>query len=191
MEILNLLKGGGYQFIPWSDMPRGAYEERRLDYSNMNIVTTTDLKYGRNHCGAVAVANIILYFASQGKTNLLENNSEYESLVKAHQLIGNGPVVRIEKGASRYFKFKGYDLKFNNLNSFEDIKACIERANPFTLLLSSALLDWHWVVGVGWREYENGDKYIEIIDGWNRHYSYFYQVKIRKDWILAMEYYLG
>lgn len=189
MTILKMIKKG-YEFTPWTDMPRGKFKEKRLDYRNMNLVTTSDLQYGRNHCGAVAIANIVLYFNNIGYKNLLENNNEYETLVKIHGLIGNGPVVRVEKGASRYFYSKGYDLKLNNLNSYQDIKLAINRGHPFTLLLSSALLDWHWVVGVGWREYENGDKYLEIVDGWNRHDTHFYKINIRKDWILAMEYYI-
>jgi len=57
-------------------------------------------------------------------------------------------------------------------------------------LLAEGIVNWHWILGVGWREYSSGNFYMRIVDGWDGTANRFYKPYSDSLWISATEYWL-
>lgn len=172
---LNILTGD-YGFIPINNMPKGKYKAATIDIDGINWATTGEFSnVADNHCGATAATNIALYFHKRGYTNLL-NKNKHDTFTAIHKVIGNGPVAMIAGGTKKYFNSRGYPLKYGRVSSFNGIKKAIANQKPCGVLLAAGILDWHWVICVGWREYSTGEKYLQIVNGWNNSANYFFKV---------------
>ncbi len=165
-----------YGFLEKWDLPDGNYEGKELKCSGVNWVVTGDFKdIAKNHCGAVAVTNLALYFAAKGAAGLKRKN-ERETFSAVHNVVGNGPVLRITRKARQYFDFRGYELFKKTVRSFSGIKDAIDNDMPCLVLLAHGITHWHWVLAVGYREYpDNKGRYLHIIDGWTRNQDKFYK----------------
>lgn len=177
-----------YRFINWNNMPSGTYISDSLNYKEINWVKTRDLSYGINHCAAAAATNITLYYASLGYSNLIKDNSTYHTFVEIHKRIKNGPVISIASKIRQYFNKNGYELHYSKLGSFDNLKKAIGKKRPCALILSSALINWHWILAVGWRVYDSGEKYIQIVDGWNGNATRFYKIDSNLPFVLSTQY---
>ena len=194
-QIKNKLKlskqaKSGYGFIDWNKMPNGNYISNSINYKDINWVKTRDLKHGINHCGATAVTNIVLYFANKGYTNLKADKSEYDTFTEIHKRIKNGPVVNIANKTKQYFSERGYRLKYSKVSSFDSFRMAIDKDRPCAVILSASLFNWHWILAVGWRIYDSGEKYIQIVDGWNGNANRFYKIDSTMPFVLSTQYWI-
>ena len=159
------------------DIPSGNYSSGKLAYDKIEWAVTKDYKdIAKNHCGAVLVTNLALYFSAKAYNNLLVNNSKYDTFAAVHRVIGNGPVINLARGAKKYFNDRGYTLEYEKVKSYEDIKDAIEKNQPLGLLLSNGIFNWHWIMVVGWRQDNSQENYLRIVDSWNRTDERFYKV---------------
>lgn len=92
-----------------------------------------------NHCGAPAVTNLALYFAENGFTNLVINNSKDATLEVVHDIVGNGPVMMIAGHAQTYFSNRGYDLNHSSIENTSQIVTATTNELPCGLLLVDRL----------------------------------------------------
>ena len=82
--------------------------------------------------------------------------SLYETFVKVHRVVGNGPTPFIAKKAMLYFLIRGYMLGYSNVSN---LKKSINDNTPVAVYVSKSLSNWHWVIYIGYREYSNGKFY--------------------------------
>lgn len=188
--IVSKIIGKDYNFINLKDMPKGGYSSANINYNGTIWVKTKDLECAKNHCGAAAATNIALYFANKGCKKLKIKNSEYDTFLELYKTIKDGPVARIANKIREYFLIKGYNLNYGTIRDYQDVKKAIKMDMPLTFLLSASLSNWHWVVAVGWREYANGDKYIQIVDGWNSNAARFYKVGSNFNYLFMTKYWI-
>lgn len=183
---------GDYGFYDESSLPLGKYKDVIIkDADRIDWLTTYDVNtFAKNHCGAVAATNISLYYASRGFRDLNISNDKIEVFKKLHALIGNGPVVTIAGGLDKYFSSLRYDLRFSNLGNLESIKNALVNDRIIGILLAKDLFNWHWVLGLGYREYEDGSVYIRILNGWDNAIDKFYMIHSGSLWISATQYWL-
>lgn len=187
----NILGDGDYGFINFKDMPKGEFSEKTIPLNDLEFASTGDFKdTAKNHCGAVCALNIVLVL-SQREPMLSVGESALEKFKAIHKIIGNGPTPSIAKGLLKYAQKQRVKLNYqSDIKSFEDVKAAADRGNPCGILLANAVLDWHWVTCVGYREYQNGEKYIRIADGWSKAANRFYKLNAGSAWISATEYFV-
>lgn len=189
-----------YGFIDSRNMPSGAYNAGELPCEGIRWVVTSDFSdLAVNHCGAVAVTNLELYFARNGYWKLAdgevsqgrENDEDRRTLFCAiHKIVGNGPKITIAGGAKRCFAAKGYRLHARKVKNFAALRRAVEKGHPCAVLLMANLMEWHWALAVGWRSYISGGQYIRLMDGWNRDMDCFYQPGHGARWMAATEYWI-
>lgn len=190
-----------YGFIDVGDMPDDAYDFGELSCEGIRWAVTSDFSgLAVNHCGAVAVTNLALYFAQKGYRYLAgegdlqggESEGDRRKLFGAvHKIVGNGPKITIAGGAKRYFAANGYRLYSQKVKNFVALKRAVEKGHPCAVLLMADLMEWHWALAVGWREYASKGRYIRLMDGWNRDTDCFYRPGKGARWIAATEYWVG
>lgn len=158
-----------YNFYNEDELATGTYKEYSIkDLEKCDFLTTGEVSaIANNHCGAVAATNIAIYYQNRGFKNLLAANN-YDTFKHLHDLIGDGPVLSIAKNTKRYFKSRGYILESKRFRSFDKLKEHLEADHIVDMLLADAVFNWHFVLAVGYREYESGEKYIKIITGWDK-----------------------
>lgn len=183
---------GDYGFIDWDDMPSGKYEWDIVPNAiSTDWATTSEFSsIAKNHCGATAVTNLALYFANCGYSKL-KKDSVYDTFVAVHGIVGNGPVLTIAESAKKYFSMCGYKLSYGSAPTFDGIKGAIRDGKPCGILLANAILDWHWVICVGYRDYTPegaGGGYMRIVDGWNDTTLRFYLCSSGSEWISSTSY---
>ncbi len=191
-QAIQLRGSGGYGFIDWDDMPSGSYKSDTIKKAwAVDWVTTGEFSdIANNHCGATAATNIALYYAKRGYSNLKKNNSNYDTFVAVHNIIGDGPVMMIAGDTKEYFSDRGYNLKHSSVYTFSGIKSAVKDDNIIGILLANGIVDWHWILGVGYREYTTGDKYIRIVNGWDDTSYKFYKPHSGSAWWSATEYWV-
>lgn len=189
---VTVMSTGGYGFYNWGDMPSGSYSSDWIPFGSTDWAITSDYSsFAENHCGATCVTNLALYYASRGYSNLKVSNSKDSTFKKVYDIVGPGPVMTIADEAKQYFKARGYTLKNRSVGTFSGLKTAIGNDRPLGILLCNGIVDWHWVLCVGYREYITGDDYMRIVDGWNNTANRFYKVNSGSLWISATEYWVG
>lgn len=171
-------KGNGdFGFFYSYDMPSGNYtSDMIMSAGTVDWVTTYDNNdIAHDHCGATTATNIALYFAKRGKTNLKINNKR-DTFIAVHSYVGNGPKTTIASDTAAYFLSRGYTLNYcTMLTNKQSIKNATTADRPCGILLMDGINSWHWVLGVGWREYTNNDFYIRINDSWHNQTNRYYK----------------
>lgn len=191
-SCINLYSDGDYGFIDWEDMPSGTYDWDIIPNAvSTDWATTSEFtSIAKDHCGATAVTNLALYFANCGYSDL-KKDSVYDTFVAVHDIVGNGPVMTIAGSAKKYFSRCGYNLSYRSVGNFDSVKGEIGKGRPCGILLANAILDWHWVICVGYRDYtptETGEGYMRIVDGWNDTTERFYLCSSGSEWISSTSY---
>lgn len=158
------------RFLDVSALPSTPYIDCCLPLDGVDWAVTSDYPWAKNHCAAVCVTNLALWFAAQDPSlaALAESGSKEETFRAVHALVGNGPVAAIAGKARRYFSQKGFRLNRRRLWGARALREALRQGRPCALLLAGGPLDWHWVLAVGWREYPSGERYVRVADGWNR-----------------------
>jgi hypothetical protein len=158
----------GYDFILIGSMPMTTYTHDSISFFGTDWTKMIYYKYiAKDHCGATAATNIALYYTQDGYTNLKKNNSTYDTFVDLHSRIGNGPVSQFSSDLMSYAYSRGYSMTYSNINFFSGLKTATADDHPCGVLVANSPLDMHWVVSVGWREYNTGSEYIRIVTGWD------------------------
>ncbi|NLC54946.1 MAG: hypothetical protein GX769_03590 [Erysipelothrix sp.] len=185
------MKKGRYNFISQANLPKGPYLGQELSLpSDIKWAQTSDFNdIAKNHCGAVFITNLALYYKNIGYDKVLTNNLS-DTFSAVHTIVGNGPKMLIAKNSKTYFLQKGYKLKYKTFRSFKKVKTSLAKGQPLAVLLTTGILDWHWVMAVGWREYSCGERYLRVITGWDFTSNKFYRINksaylwsITKYWI--------
>lgn len=182
---------GGYGFINLGNMPSGSYSSDTITKASTTDWATTGefSEIAENHCAATAVTNFALYFANRGHSNL-KIDTVYRTFEAVHKIVGNGPVMTIADEAKEYFSDHGYTLKTSSIGSFSGIITAVTNERPSGILLANGIVDWHWVICVGYRSYDSGDNYMRIVDGWNDTINRFYLINSGSMWWSATEYWV-
>lgn len=184
---------GDYGFINWDNMPAGTHTYGLIkDAATVDWATTNEFsQIANNHCGATAVTNLALYFAKRGSTNLKVNSSVYDTFVEVHNIVGDGPKFTIADEAKEYFSDRGYTLKNSSVGSFSGIKTAVGNNRPCGILLADGIVQWHWILCVGYREYTSGGSYMRVVNGWEDTTLIFYKCNSGSAWLSATEYWVS
>lgn len=184
---------GDYGFIDWGDMPSGTYSSQTItSASSTSWITMSDTSHlADKHCGATAATNIALYYANRGYNNLKINNSEIDTFKAVHKIIGNGPVMMIAEGTKQYFKDRGYSLSASSVDDFSNMKSAADNDEIQGVLLADGIFNWHWILAVGYRQYNSGGDYMRIVNGWDNTIDIFYKVNSGSVWISATKYWVN
>ena len=189
-------KDGNMGIVGERSLPSGNYIQKTIkNASKVTWAITYDYKHiAKNHCGAVAVANLALYFCASGYSNLMararRQGSVYETFVKVHKIVGNGPSIVVARKAQKYFRSRGYSLKYSGANSASAVKNAIDKERPVGILIADGVFGWHWIVCIGYRKYSNGDFYMQIVDGWNDTSKKYYRPFVGSAWISGTQYWI-
>lgn len=184
---------GDYGFIDWGNMPSGSYSSKTItNASSTSWITTYDtLHLADDHCGATASTNIALYYANRGYSNLKINNSKIDTFKAVHKIIGNGPVIMIAGGTEQYFQDRGYSLSSSFVGDFSGIKSAANKNQIQGILLADGIDSWHWILAVGYRQYNSGGNYMRIVNGWHNTIDVFYKINYGSSWISATKYWVN
>lgn len=185
---------GDYGFFSSSEMPSGQYTSDTIRYAtSVDWAKMNDYNdIASNHCGATAVTNLALYFAKNGSTNLVINDSKDETFEAVHDIVGNGPVMIIAGHAETYFSNRGYDLNHSSVGNTSEIVTATTNDRPCGILLIDGLFAWHWIIGVGWRQYTaSGDFYIRVNNNWNGSVNTYYKPGTGSAWWSATSYWVA
>lgn len=180
LGVLSYLQGGNksYGFIKEEQLPKGDFVEKNLSFDEISWAKTGDYqKIARNHCGTVLISNIVIFSHFRASGKVLSQADRDEVFSRAHKLVGNGPVAFTKRAIKEILSIRNYKTGSSHLWTFEDIKSSLDCGKPVSLLLTKAPLDWHWVLGLGYREYQNGEKFMRLVTGWQDSDSYFYRIR--------------
>ena len=163
-----------YGFIDRKHMPKARYTSETIPYSERNWSVMRNFNdIAHNHCGATAATNITRQLAYAGNPLLMKNNSLNNIFADLHDLIGNGPVMTINSNLGKYISTRAYTLNHSRILTYSGLQKAISNNRPCALLLCASPLHWHWVVVVGWRQYDSGEKYLRIVTGWDNSANYY------------------
>jgi len=180
-----------------SKLPLSSYTSKTIDNAtSVNWQVTSNFKnIAKNHCAAVAVTNLAMYFYKCGYYNLMvdtrrKGRSAYETFVEVHKIVGNGPVVTVAEKAKKYFKSRGYSLKSSSVFSIGAVKKAIDKNRPVVTLIANGLFSWHQIICIGYRMYTGGAFYMRVIDGWNNSTNKYYRVYQGSLWMSSTQYWM-
>lgn len=147
-----------YGFVPQGAMPSGPAEEGSLSLRPGVRWDTTGMLIGaKNHCAAVMLSNLVQCFEDRGA----------DRLSQVYEQIGNGPVLRApSRGKNCLRSLWDMNLHVRGWRRYASIPLQIELDRPCAILVAKNIRDWHWVLCIGWRRYENGDLWLEVVNGW-------------------------
>ena len=192
VEQIHTFGDDNYGFYDWGNMPGGKYEHDTIKGSTSTMWLTmnevNDIAY--DHCGATAVTNLALYFRQRGKRNLKINDSKRSTFIAVYKIVGHGPVATIAGSAVRYFSNRGYSLNYSGANTFAEVKRAVRADRILGILLADGIFSWHWILGIGYREYPNGDSYIRVINGWDNTTYKYYKLHTGSSWISSTQYWM-
>lgn len=157
-----------FGFIDKSLLPSGEYEEILITNKREFLTTGETSHIGCNHCGATAATNVAIYLDDQ--LDIMK------TFMELYKMIGNGPVFFVPRKLKRYFSILNKDLKYCKVKDDVSIVKSINRKNICMLLLARGILDWHYVVCIGYRKYEDGRLYLIIVDGWTKDDIKYYKI---------------
>lgn len=175
-------------FIRQSALPEGPGEfSYSLPASDIRYAVTGDfMDRARNHCASVCTANLVLYFRNleqAGKIvkNVRRTRGELEAMKKekalfreaafanAYRALGDGPVFRITKTVLRELSDQGIRAEALGISRKDksSLLQALHEGMPCAVLLRISPFNWHWILAVGYRHYENGRTFLQVSDSWN------------------------
>ena len=186
---MKFFNNDNYGFIKSHNLDNKSFVFNRIKLANNIKWAKTDSynHIAKNHCGVISVLNLALYFNEIGYKNLLDNDID-KTFNDIYKIIKNGPVLRLDSKAKKYFKAKKYNLNSKRIKGFDQIKKSIDLNHPCIMLLMKNPFSWHYCVVVGYRIYED-KKYVEVIDNWHTT-SRFYMLNKESIVVLCRKYYL-
>ena len=71
------------------------------------------------------------------------------------------------------------------------LKEAVRNDHHVGILLANGIVAWHWILGVGYRNYtSSSDLYLRIVDGWNNNANRFYKPNSNSLWVSSTEYWV-
>ncbi len=188
----NYVTSNGYGFIDLSNMPSNDYTGKYITgIKSIDWATTYDFSdIAEDHCAAVAATNLALFYSYKGFSNLIINNSTRDTFIEVHKIIPDGPIVFMASGTKEYFEDRGYTLKASDIGNTDNFKSSVNSGYPCAFLLGNNIADWHWILGVGYRDYPSDGTYFRIVDGWHNTVERFYKPYSGSVWAKATQYQL-
>lgn len=127
----------------------------------------------------VAAANIIHYW--QLRDVVAEDHNEYEDIrriTKFNPKLGLNDIQTLE-GLKKYAKEKDLKISVNAyfLDNWENFTSDIIAGRPIFLGLKPWKADGHAVVVCGYVEMPSGDKYLQVLDGWDKTIARYMEFK--------------
>ena len=182
-----------YDFIDKEDLPAGVCHSSTLPTSGIKWAVMEDYEdIAHDHCAATSATNVIVYFDHIGY-DILENNNIDDTFETLHASVGNGPVFDFTGDLVDYCSNHGYTLGYNNYLRYSEIQDAISNDHICALLIDATILAMHWVLCIGWREYEpqyGGDLYFQIITNWKDNLNKYYMSSIDSYYLDGMEYWI-
>ncbi len=182
-----------YGFIPEKELPAGTFKEELIPGALDREWTVTGdySRVARNHCAAVLITNLVHYYVDrETKERIRQKSGSGRLFYDVHEKVGNGPVLRIFSRAKRYVGPMGYQIDHRKVKDKESFLSAVRRGRPCVMLLMAEALEWHWVLVVGVREYEDGSWYLRLADGWHRKADIFWKWNEGSRFIMAREVYI-
>ena len=196
MNVKHKKKDGRMGMIDAAELPPGYGAARTIaGAESLTWAATGDFRdLAKNHCAAVAVTNLALYFSSRGYDGLMPGyrtpEGRRETFREVHQRVGNGPVFSIARKAKRFFRRRGVPLRVARANTLSEIEQAIDRDRPVAIQISDGLLSWHWVLCVGTLRDFRGGVYLRVVSGWHRTIDKYYKPFTGSAWILGRQYWV-
>ena len=177
-----------FHFIPENRIQGHLQERFILCEDGVRWAVTGDFPdLARDHCCATMFTNYLIYLEGRGLYHGSARGDLRSLFRTVHSVIGNGPVLNIRGKSRRLFgrnhipasavpvnhlrSRRGIDQE-RNLSSTEimyrRIRGEILQGSPVALLVAAAPLDWHWVLAMGFAEFEYGRHGLLILDNWHR-----------------------
>lgn len=188
-----IFRNKDYGFIREEDMPDSEYISNSLpNLDKMEWLTTGETSHlADNHCGVVTTTNMIIYYLNSIEGQKVSKLKSFDIFEKVHRYVGNGPVPKLSGKVKKIFHRCYRPVVHKHIRKNYEIKQAIDERKIITLLLMANLFDWHWVLCVGYREYFNGDFYLEVVDAWHNRGKRFYKLKSQAFLVSAVAYDLG
>lgn len=186
LRILRHLLRQKDPFFREEQLPANTFRSYDLPHGKVRWCITGDYaETAKNHCAAVCLTNLALCFTQMG---ILPSLPVDKIFTAVHQLIGNGPIFFLQKKAKRCFSNTNQFLIGKKLCSFSEVKDSLEQGRPCALLLANHLLDWHWVLVLGYREYSAEECYLRMADGWHPTADRYYRLLPGAEWLSAIQF---
>ena len=206
------MKKQDYGFRNLRRMAATGYKEKSILPGGMKLVTTGDFtEEAKNHCAAVCATNLLSYALEKYSPNVAgspyaEEDGKHTLFLAVHNAMGDGPVFFFDTRLRRFFdngfgKRYGLRMHSQSVHGFKEIKRALDDGCPCALLLANDLFHWHWVLAVGYREYEGTDylevsetkvmepgNYLRIADSWRHQADTFYRIGKGSNLLLARAY---
>ena len=182
-----------YGFIPEYELPAGPFREVLIPGALEREWTVTGdySRVARNHCAAVLITNLVRYFMDRSSIDRIKARTDAGKVFyDVHDKVGNGPILRFFSKAKRYVRPMGYQIDHRKVKDLETFRDALRRGRPCVMLLMAEALEWHWVLAVGLREYEDGTWYLRLADGWHRKADIFWKWNEGSRFILGREVYI-
>ncbi|AVM41800.1 hypothetical protein [Fastidiosipila sanguinis] len=188
-----IFRNKDYGFIREEDMPDSGYIYNSLPrLDEIDWLTTGETSHlADNHCGAVTTTNMIIYYLNSTQDQKVTKLKAFDIFEQVHRFVGNGPVPKLSGKVRKIFHRYYKPVVHKRVRRTYEIKQAIDEGEVITLLLMANLFDWHWVLCVGYREYFNGDFYLEVVDAWHNKGKRFYKLKSQAFLVSAVTYDLG
>lgn len=182
----------GYGFIYREFLPQSGFTEETINISDISwAVTGTYNDIADNHCACVCAVNCLKLLQKRVPGSAAAgsaNEDERSCFIAAHRIVGNGPVLMLGRRLNKIFRRFGLLLRCRRAAGYEGVLSELKADRPVPLLLTCALFDWHWVLCIGIRRYEDGTEYLNIIDNWNNRADRYLPLKKKHTWVRALRF---
>ncbi len=164
-------------FIPTEQLPE-SIKIHKLNCLSQDWCCADDFRHtAKRHCFSVCICNLLLWYFRD------ENLDKEKLFNQLHKKFGNGPIFSFRK-TEHAFKNEAFPLESQAVSSIDQIKSALDNGQACPILLALKLWDWHWILAVGWLEYE-GNTYLLILDGWNPCADRLYKLQPGREWLAA------
>lgn len=124
----------------------------------------------QNHCGVTSAYNMVAYYRLRLGEPILAND-RLTVFTEIHRRMGSGPTLPVyyRSGLQSYISYDTkYKISVSNIIIFgwEFFKAQVDADGMSAMCVWPAVLNAHWINGIGYRIYSNGAKYARIMDNW-------------------------
>ena len=130
-----------------------------------------------NHCAATTITNYALWYLREyrGRKDATGAVTDYTRKVfsDVHRHIPNGPVLLLKNKAARYFRAASLPVSVLSIKE-ENIREELEAGNPVAIMVAASVMQWHWILVVGYLTGEDSLVTYLIEDNWHRKGMYTY-----------------
>lgn len=158
--------------LPPTDLPRGIFTSNHIPATLGSMWGTTSEFAGiggaANHCGSTAAFNVIAYYRNRLSRPALMLSARSATFAALHARIGDGPVLfnALVGGLKSYVQSRGSSFGSAVTGGWVGIKREIDAGRMAIMLLTFSLFNWHYVNAIGYRRYQSGGDYIQVVNGW-------------------------